>query len=135
MLEMVPSGRRGRQSRWTVSMWKLSVPHKMKSMTELAGRELCLLQRPNNCVGGARRRMCLDGLKLPLPSFIWVDEREHLSPCRLVPSLRECYHLSSSTFISYSSLGFCFKKLFIPPYFLYAVLFSSHAYTNRTPFP
>ena len=34
-----------------------SEQQKMKSMIELAGGELCLLQRPHNQVGAARRRI------------------------------------------------------------------------------
>ena len=43
---------------WTVSTETLepSERQKMKSMTELAGGELCLLQRPHNQVGVARRK-------------------------------------------------------------------------------
>ena len=46
------------RDRWTVSTdtWEQSRQHKMNSMTELAGVELCLPQRPHNQVGAASRR-------------------------------------------------------------------------------
>ena len=63
--------------------WEISGQEKMTSMTELAGGELCLPQRPHNQVGAARRRR-----------FVW--ELTNLDPprCRL-PERRRVHLLRS----------------------------------------
>ena len=57
-LEMVPPGRRkrGRQFWSRDGWWQPSERRKTRSMSELAGGELCLPQRPHNQVGAARRK-------------------------------------------------------------------------------